>query len=328
MIRASAPVRLDFAGGWTDVAPYAPEQGGVVVNAALSLRAEVTIEPRDAGYRLESRDLGQVLDAAELADLPADGRLDLLKAALARYELAPCRLISRSDAPPGSGLGSSGALGVALVAAALAAGARRATPPELLAEQAWELEAVDAGLAGGRQDQYAAALGGFHRFDFGPAVSIRPLRIPPGFGDWLERHLVVCYTGQSRVSSDTIRRVMGRYTAMDPAVTAALGRLKDIAVAMADALEAGDAGAVGSLLTANWREQCALDDGMRTPGMAALEGAIMAAGALGGKAAGAGAGGTMFFLVAGDPAAAIRAARDQGATVLPIRWSAEGVRVW
>ena len=328
MIRASAPVRLDFAGAWTDVAPFSTDAGGVVVNAAIALRAGVTLELGGPGYRLESRDLGQTVTVERPDQLIQNGQLDLLKAAVRLFELPPCRLITRSEAPPGSGLGSSGALDVALVAAALAAEGDRATHPEEIAERAWELEAVEAALPGGKQDQFAAALGGFHRFDFGQAVAIRPLRIEPAFADWLARHVVVCYTGQSRVSSDTIRRVMARYTARDAAVVDALDSLRETAETMTEALEAGDPAAVGRLLSANWRHQCALDPGMRTDGMAALEQAMNQAGSLGGKAAGAGAGGTMFFLVEHDPAEAARVARAQGATVLPLRWSAEGVRVW
>ena len=328
IIRASAPVRLDFAGAWTDVAPYPAEAGGVVVNAAIGLRAEVTLEPGGTGHRLESRDLGEVLTIDRPDQLAPNGRLDLLKAAVRRFELPPCRLITRSEAPPGSGLGSSGALDVALVAAALAVAGSRATHPEEIAERAWELEAVEAGLPCGKQDQFAAALGGFHRFDFGEAVAIRPLRIDPVFADWLERHIVVCYTGQSRVSSDAVRRVVARYRGRDPVVVGALKGLRETAEAMAEALEVGDPAAVGRLLSANWLGQCALDAAMRTNAMARLEQAMGLAGSLGGKAAGAGVGGTMFFLMERDPVAAAGVAREHGATVLPLRWSAEGVRVW
>lgn len=325
-IRATAPVRLDFAGGWTDVAPFAPAEGGVVVNAAVELRAEVTLEPGGEGYRLEARDLGQT-GSYPSAEFERDGRLDLLKAAVRLFTLPPCRLVTRSDAPPGSGLGSSGALDVALAAAGIASSGRR-VHPEHAAEMGWQLEAVEAALPGGRQDQYAAALGGFHRFVFGEAVTTVPLALPAGFADWLERQVVVCYTGQSRVSSDTIARVMGRYAARDPVVTGALRRMKEVAETMALALEAGDAAAVGRGLSENWRCQCALDPAMRTDAMAALEAAMAGVGTLGGKAAGAGAGGTMFFLVGGDPAEAARRAAAAGARVLPLRWAREGVRVW
>jgi D-glycero-alpha-D-manno-heptose-7-phosphate kinase len=85
---------------------------------------------------------------------------------------------------------------------------------------------------------------------------------------------------------------------------------------------------VAALLTANWRQQQLLDAGVSTPEMARLERAMASAGALGGKAAGAGAGGSMFFVTGDDPAPAIAAARQAGATVLPVRWVREGVRAW
>jgi D-glycero-alpha-D-manno-heptose-7-phosphate kinase len=104
--------------------------------------------------------------------------------------------------------------------------------------------------------------------------------------------------------------------------------LKDVGDAMAEALRGADLARVGTLLAENWTHQQALDSGMRTPEMARLEQVMRAARALGGKAAGAGAGGSMFFLVAGDRRAAVDAATAAGATVLPVTWAAEGARAW
>ena len=97
---------------------------------------------------------------------------------------------------------------------------------------------------------------------------------------------------------------------------------------MAQALRASDLGRAGALLWENWRHQQALDSEMCTPEMARLERALANAGALGGKAAGAGAGGAMFFITSEDARPAITAARDAGATVLPLRWATAGVRAW
>jgi len=83
-------------------------------------------------------------------------------------------------------------------------------------------------------------------------------------------------------------------------------------------------------LSENWKHQQALDPGMRTAEMAELEAAATKAGALGGKAAGAGAGGCMFFVMRGDArdAANAVASAGAGASVLPLSWAAEGVRAW
>ena len=120
----------------------------------------------------------------------------------------------------------------------------------------------------------------------------------------------------------------GAYERGDAAVTGALHALRDVALAMVDALRAADLTRVAALLTENWRRQQDLDPAMCTEEMARLEQAVMAAGALGGKAAGAGAGGSMFFVAGTDVAAVADAARTAGATVLPVRWAREGVRAW
>jgi D-glycero-alpha-D-manno-heptose-7-phosphate kinase len=258
-----------------------------------------------------------------------DGRLDLLKAALRMLPVqAACTITTRCDAPAGSGLGSSGAMDVALVAALALARAEPLTGREI-AEQAWYLETVEAKIPGGKQDQFAAALGGFQRLTFrDPDVGLEPITLDPAFAAALERRTVLCYTGRSRVSGAMITRVMTAYEHGDPRVTGALRAMKDAAAAMAEALRTGDATGVAALLAENWKHQQRLDPGMCTPEMARLEGALRAAGALGGKAAGSGAGGSMFFVTGDDPAPAIAAARAAGATVLPVRWALAGVRAW
>jgi len=326
---AAAPVRLDLAGAWTDVPPFSAREGGVVVNGAIGLRAHAQVTVGGPRLRLVSEDLGQELECADSAGLVIDGRLDLLKAALRMFPVqSACTLTTRSDAPPGSGLGSSGAMDVALVAALTRARDERLSERDL-AEQGWYLETVEARVPGGKQDQFAAALGGFHRLSFrDPDVGVEPITLDPAFAAALERRTVLCYTGRSRVSGDTIARVMGAYERGDRPVVAALRALKDVAERMAEALRAADLARVAALLSENWRHQQALDGGMRTDEMARLERALGDAGALGGKAAGAGAGGSMFFVTRDDPGPAIAAARAAGATVLPVAWSAEGVRAW
>ena len=325
--RASAPVRLDFAGGWTDVAPFAMREHGTVVNAAIELRAEAEFRPGGEGYLLHSDDLQDTLRLDGPAALVNNGRLDLLKAALRRSGVGAGELRTRSTAPAGSGLGSSGALDVALVAALDAARGIRRTD-EALADEAFLLESVEASLPGGKQDQYAAALGGFHRFDFENGnVGIQRLTLDPAFQSELAHRIVICYTGVSRVSSRTIERVAQAYERGDSKVVGALRSLAGVAARMSDALLSQDLEQVGRLLGENWALQQKLDPDMRTPEMAALESAMAGAGALGGKAAGAGAGGSMFFLVLDQVRAGV-AATDAGAQVLPTVWAAEGVKVW
>ena len=327
--RAEAPLRLDFAGGWTDVPPFSQREGGVVVNAAIALYARVELRIGGELIRLVAEDLNQTVEMVNSGGLVADGRLPLHKAALRMFPVSfPCTLSTRCDAPTGSGLGSSGALDVALVAVLSAARLERPDRREV-AQHAWQLEAVEAAVPGGRQDQFASALGGVQRLSFrDPDVGVEPLTLDPAFAAALERQTVLCYTGRSRVSGDTIARVQAAYERGDPGVTGALRAMKDVAERMAEALRAADLARVGALLAENWRHQRALDPAMSTPEMARLESALMAAGALGGKAAGAGAGGCMFFLMADDSGAGTTAARAVGAEVLPLRWATDGVRAW
>ncbi|HEY7683381.1 MAG TPA: hypothetical protein VH879_12125 [Gemmatimonadales bacterium] len=324
MIRMSAPVRLDFAGGWTDVPPFATREGGEVVNAAIDLRVQAEFEPGGNGLLLVAEDLKASARVTRAADLMSDGALQLHKAALRMFPTGPGTLRTRSDVPPGSGLGSSGALDVALVGTLTAVRGEELGLEEIAAHGC-QLEIEEAGIPGGRQDQYAAALGGFHRFRFrGDQVTVERLSLDSAFVSELERRTVVCYTGRSRVSGDTIARVMEAYERRDTMVCMALSEMAAIADRMAGALVAGDLAQVGRLLTANWGCQQRLDLSMRTAEMAALESAMAEAGALGGKAAGAGAGGSMFFLMR-DGSTGREAARRIGATVLEARWSATGL---
>ena len=326
-LEASAPVRLDFAGGWTDVPPFSEREGGAVVAAAIGLRTHARVSCGGDELRLVSEDLDDELTLPGTATPVPDGRLDLLKAALRLHPVGPCALTTRSEVPPGSGLGSSGSLDVALVAALTAARGVQLAPTEI-AEEGCRLERDEAGIAGGKQDQFMAALGGFRELTFrDPDVSARPLAIDSGVAAELERSIVLCYTGVSRVSGRTIARVIASYERGEPAVVRALRGMRDAAGLMAEALPTGDFARIAELLSRNWRFQQDLDPAMRTADMARLEAAAGAAGALGGTAAGSGAGGCMFVLAPGRATAVADAARGAGASSLPVTWSRDGVRV-
>lgn len=299
------------------------------MNAAITLTVETELQLGGNLVRLISDDLGETVECANAHGLVFDGKLNLLKAALRMFPVqGALTLRTRAQVPAGSGLGSSGALDVALVACLAAARQERLDAREL-AEQAWVLETREARIPGGRQDQLAAALGGFHRLTFrDPDVGIEPITIDPAFVAALERQVVLCYTGRSRVSGDTIARVMGAYERGDRTVTGALDAMKDVAHGMAEALREADLAQIGTLLSENWKHQQALDAGMQTTEMRRLEQAMRSAGALGGKAAGAGAGGSMFFLAGAPGPAAADAARAAGATVLPFQFAWEGGKAW
>ena len=330
LVHARAPLRIDLAGGWTDVAPYRARGGGAVVNVAIDLHAHVQVRRQRGRVSLHALDLGAAVQARHAHELRPDGELGLLKAAARR--LGPrggFEVLTSSDAPAGSGLGGSGAMGVALVAAFAALKGEHPLAAEI-AQQAFELEAGDVGLLGGQQDQYAAALGGLQFLEF-EERRVSATRLAPEAGALrdLERHLVLCYTGASRPSADMHAQVWRRFAEGDREIARALDGLRACALEMREAVAAGRLAEVGEVLARNWACQRALGEGEETAAMRTLARAAASAGAAGGKACGAGAGGCMVFLArAGQAFGLAEALRAAGGQVLPFGFDAEGVVAW
>ncbi len=329
-VHSRAPLRLDFAGGWSDVADFADREGGTVVNATVNIFVHVDFLLGGNRIRLHAEDMGEHLTVESPAFLNYDGKLDLHKAAL---NLLPVtggiEILSRSDAPPGSGLGGSGALDVALLAG-LAHCRQEAYQPAELAELGFMLEAGELSLLGGKQDQYAAALGGFNQLDFGhSSVRVRGLSISESEAQDLGRHLVLLYTGRTHFSSQTHARVWGSFHGGNATVAGAIRAMRDTARLVGPVLESGDWRRLGELMDETWRNQQLLDATMFTAAIRAVDLAVREAGAWGLKATGAGAGGCMVVICPAERRDAVAdAARAHGAEVLPYDFTFEGVRVW
>jgi D-glycero-alpha-D-manno-heptose-7-phosphate kinase len=329
MIVARAPARLDLGGGWTDVPPYTDEEGGCVCNVAITRHATVRLSRRDdpAPRPLDAPGRRDTDARLATAALRRDGAHDALRAEIV------------SDFPVSAGLGGSSAAGVAL-AAALAAWRGTLAPNvapdhaqrDALAEWSRAVEVEDAGIAGGRQDHYAAAHGGALRLDFGAAAGGRPasarrLHLPPATLADLARRAVVVYTGESRISGDTIVAVLDAYRARERRVVDALARMRALAGTMADALERGDLDALGALLAEHWAHQRALHPRIPTPRIDAVLDRATRAGALGGKALGASGGGCVLALAADGREAAVREAVAPFGEVLTFAVDTAGVVV-
>ena len=190
----------------------------------------------------------------------------------------------------------------------------------------------DAGIAGGRQDHYAAALGGALRLDFGAAAGgapCRATRIPLGEAARaaLERRLVVVYTGESRISAATITGVLDAYRAREPRVTRALARMRVLAAGLAAALGAGDVDALGALVGEHWAHQRALHPAIATARIDAIVAAGARAGALGAKALGASGGGCVLLVAADGAEDAVRAAVAELGAAVAWRLDEQGVVV-
>jgi D-glycero-alpha-D-manno-heptose-7-phosphate kinase len=306
-LSASAPVRIDFGGGWTDVPPYSDEEGGFVCNAAIARYAVVRLRT-GVGSGEGSRD---------------DGAGAFARAALRRYGVDDVRLEVTSDFPVGAGLGGSSAAGVAITGA-LAAWRGAAMDRQELAEASRRLEVEDLGIAGGRQDHYAAAFGGVLGLTFGATTVVRRIPVTEELRADLERRCIVVYTGQSRISGETITAVLGAYARRDARVVEALSRMKRLAEEMAAAIGASDVDALGTLVGEHWTHQRALHPAIPTPLIDAILAAGGRAGALGGKALGASGGGCVLVIAPADGAARVRAAVESLAAPLAVRMDERG----
>jgi D-glycero-alpha-D-manno-heptose-7-phosphate kinase len=329
--RARSPVRIDLAGGWTDVPPFSQEEGGCVVNAAISRYAYATVIPVDNGeFVLESADYDSFIQAQSIRQMEYDGNLDLIKAAIRRRGLhMGAHILTRSEAPPGSGTGSSASMGVTMVGI-IDHYMGRSLDRMDIAALANLLEIEELKIPGGKQDQYVAALGGFNFMSFkDPQVTVEPIKLSEEFLLELEKHMLLVYTGKSRLSGNIIARVMGAYQRNEPGVTEALRNISQAAVQMRDALAAEDIVRVGKVLTFNWENQKCLYPEMTTPKIEALFSVAAPEGILGGKACGAGGGGCILLLCKPDCEHRVRrAVEDLGGHCIDFEFDHKGLQVW
>ena len=332
VVRAKAPLRVSFCGGGTDVPPYPAMRGGLALCSTIDRFAYATLIPRrDDEISIESLDYSIVSHGSIDRPLEYDGKLDLAKAALNRFHPQPrgMKLFLHSDAPPGSGLGSSSALVVALVAALSAYQGTRLTQHRL-AELAWQVERIDMAIDGGLQDQYAAVFGGFNQLTFGAEqVGIEPLPLPQDVLNELAYRLILVYTGHTRMSGSIIAEQVEGYRTEDPTVLAALDEMKSIALRMKQTLLSGRLDDFGDLLDAAWQAKQRLASGITTPDIDELYAAARKAGALGGKITGAGGGGHLLLFCQFDRRHRIREAVERmGATVEGFSFEPQGVQTW
>ncbi|MES2177515.1 MAG: hypothetical protein V4550_06585 [Gemmatimonadota bacterium] len=276
-IAARAPTRLDFGGGWTDVPPYSAREGGAVCNIAIARYATAIVTDGDTG------------DPSAL-----DG---LVRAALRRSAAHDSGVQLTSDFPIAAGLGGSSAAGVAL-AGALAVRAGDAIDRHALAMRSRETEVEELGVPGGYQDHFAAAYGGALLLTFGDDVTVTQLPVSADFCTALSRRGILVYTGESRISGDTILAVRDAYLAGEARVVGALARMKALAAYMASAARSGDLGALAEMIGEHWSHQRILHPSITTPRIDAITDAAMRSGALGVKAMGASGGGCVLAIAA------------------------------
>jgi D-glycero-alpha-D-manno-heptose-7-phosphate kinase len=337
-IRSRVPLRLGLAGGGTDLSPYCDEFGGAVLNLTIDRYAYATIEPSADGrvhFIAPDIDLDESfppeLDAIRSSKLPLHAGVATRMLKQFGGGIMPAiRVTSFVDAPPGSGLGSSSALVVALVEVFRAMLGAPLGPYDV-AHVAFEIERIDLALAGGRQDQYAATFGGvnFIEFHANDRVIVNPLRVAAGVLNELEISLITCFSGVTRRSDAIIAEQQRRMTAVaDPAIES-LHQLKQDAIDMKQALLRGQIGRMAELLNHSWEAKKRTAGGISTDTIEQLYQRAMAEGAIGGKVSGAGGGGFMMFIVPPPRRiAVIRGLNQLGATASGVHFTPTGAESW
>jgi len=337
IIRSKAPLRLGLAGGGTDVTPYSDLYGGATLNATISMYAYATIIPSNKGkIVIRSIDKGEYLETKSVDNLPIDGRLDLLKGIYNRvvrdytktslsFELA-----TFVDAPPGSGLGTSSTLVVAVLGA-FAEWLKIPLGEYDLARLAYEIERIDLQMAGGKQDQYAATFGGVNFMEFykDDKVIVNPLRIRSVYLNEISHNLVLYNTRTSRVSSAIIERQAKHILENKAKYIEATHKLKEQAIRMKEVILKGEIDQIGEVLDFGWQHKKRIAAGITNPTIDQIYETAIASGATGGKISGAGGGGFMFFYCPNNTRyRVIDALRKFGGTSHRYEFTTEGMRAW
>lgn len=338
IIRARAPLRLGLAGGGTDISPYCDTYGGIVLNVTIDRYAYAVIKPLTAGFvRFVAADLN-LEDKVSLTDIQSvNVKLRLHHAIYLRMMkdyndgiLIPLELHTFCDAPAGSGLGSSSTLVVAMVKAFVELLNLPCDDYEI-ANLAYQIERVDCGFGGGRQDQYSATFGGFNYIEFyeSDKTIVNPLRVKNWIACELESSFVLFFTGVSRESAKIVSEQSKNVFGNDKDALEAMHGIKLEAIHMKDALLKGDFISLAESLRRGWENKKRSAKTVSNDHIDTIYDAAMQNGALAGKVSGAGGGGFMLFMVpAEDRMNVINTLKNYDGQVSNCHFTDRGCQAW
>ena len=337
IIRSKAPLRLGLAGGGSDVSPYSDIYGGLVLNATINLYAYCTIEETDDDrITIDSYDAGCQKSYPLTEQLEIDGEASLIKGVYNRvikdFGVSPraFRIITYSDAPAGSGLGSSSTMVVCILKGFVEWLSLPLGDYEI-SRLAYEIERIDLGLSGGKQDQYAAAFGGFNYMEFlqNDIVIVNPLKVKRWIVDELEASMLLYFTGKSRSSAAIIDEQKANTSKGENDAVEAMHKIKQSAVDMKLAVLKGDVRGFADIVREAWENKKRMANGISNPVIQQAMDTAQTAGAVAGKVSGAGGGGFIMFVV--DPTkkkAVERALKKLDGFVMPFQFSEGGAHGW
>jgi len=331
LVRGKVPLRVSLCGGGTDVPPYCDEHGGCVLSSTINMHAYATIEERDDDrVNIRSLDYESSVHYDIREELSLNGKLDLIKAVVSH--MAHDRgfnLFIHTDAPPGSGLGSSGCICTMMVGLIGYLNGLRLDRDEI-AEKAIHIERNILGVPGGRQDQYAAVYGGINYIEFGREQNVvYQLRLDQSIVRELEYHLLLVYTEKKHYSGDLIDQQIKLYEDRDEMHLAGLAELKELTDKMKEALVTGKISTVGCLLHDAWVSKKKMNPLVATPQVDEMYEEARKLGALGGKLLGAGGGGyLLLFCPFLRKHAIAKRVREMGGTIVNFDFVEHGLQIW
>lgn len=337
IIRAKAPLRIGLAGGGTDVSPYCDIYGGTILNACINMYAYASIEPRNDGiicFASKDRNLSATVVSKETLEIDKD--FALIKGVYNRlikdYIKKPLSftLTTYVDAPPGSGLGSSSTLVVAIIKA-FAEWQKLPLTEYEIAHLAWSIEREDLKMAGGLQDQYTAVFGGinFMEFSNNKQVFVNTLRVKEEYLNELEFNILLYYTGTSRLSSNIIDNQVKNVQDKKSLTLDALHNLKENSRKMKEVILKGEMHKIGELLAEGWEYKKATSSIISNSVINNIYETAIKAGSTGGKISGAGGGGFfLFYCPDNSRYDVIESLKQFGGEFRRFKFAQSGVQAW
>lgn len=330
-ITATAPNRVDLAGGTTDIHPlYLLMDGGCTVNVAVNVRSRVTLRTLDESkIRIISKDIGRSLEAWPPADLRLDGPMGLIaRAVTAAPPEHGIEMVTLNEAPAGSGLGASSALLVAALACLFKLRGQDYNPRDII-HLATNVETAAIGVPTGKQDHIAAVYGGVSLIEFDYRdFERRTIRAESKALEYLRQTLVLTHTGQGRFSGMNNWEITKRFIDDDKEVKAKLLSIRDIARSVYRALNEDRFDYIPILVQQEWEVRRTLAPGVSTPRIESLAAAASKAGAMASKICGAGGGGCMITLAPLEKRAAVSEALEAaGGKIIPFEIDRQGLVV-
>jgi D-glycero-alpha-D-manno-heptose-7-phosphate kinase len=335
VIRSKAPLRISFCGGGTDLEHYYIENGGLVLSATINKFAYGSFFNRDDNIqKIKSYDYDLLLKLKDKQSLKYNGKMDLVKSVLKNFqadgkEIGGFDIYLHSDVPPGSGLGSSSTMTVALVGIMREYFSLPYSNYEI-AELAYKIERKDLKIKGGKQDQYAASFGGFNLIEFSrDKVIVNPLRIARDIVNELEYNLILCYTGKTRLSARIIDKQINFYKDKRANTIEALDDLKDLTIEMKNLLLRGELNEFAEMLHVAGECKKKMNPLVTTSFIDELYEEAKKRGVIGGKVLGAGGGGyLLLYCPIQKRTGVIERLEKMGGSVVNFSFDYHGPQTW